>query len=204
MLLVASLFFYGSWDYRFLSLLLISIVLDYYCGIKIHESAGIQRRRFWLACSMIGNLGMLGFFKYCNFFADSLTILLSSLGFRVHPWALAIVLPVGISFYTFQTMSYTIDIYRRQLKPTYDLVNFSLFVSFFPQLVAGPIERARNLIPLFIMNVIQYRSGDLMIFTKQKSWVRFAGYLLSILMILYIYLFTANIGGGEEFIYFQF
>lgn len=146
-LLVASLVFYGWWDWRFLSLLIASIVLDFYVGIRIHETLTLTKRRWWLAASMGGNLGMLCFFKYFNFFSDSFTHLAACLGFQANPWTLNVILPVGISFYTFQTMSYTIDIYRKQMEPTYCLTNFALFVSFFPQLVAGPIERAKNLLP---------------------------------------------------------
>jgi D-alanyl-lipoteichoic acid acyltransferase DltB (MBOAT superfamily) len=147
MLLAASLLFYGWWDWRFLSLLFVSILLDFYTGIKIHESATLTRRRWWLAASMTGNLTMLCFFKYFNFFTQSFADLMALFGLTIHPVMLQVILPVGISFYTFQTMSYTIDIYRRQMAPTRSLLNFSLFVSFFPQLVAGPIERAKNLLP---------------------------------------------------------
>ncbi len=167
MLLVASLWFYGSWDVRFLSLLIASIVLDYICGIRIHEAPTPGRKRAWLALSMAGNLGMLCFFKYYNFFVESGAAFLSWMGFEVHPSTLRIILPVGISFYTFQTMSYTIDIYRGKLKPTYDWVNFSLFVSYFPQLVAGPIERARNLLPQLeksrTLNLYQIKEGIFLI-----------------------------------------
>ncbi len=167
MLLVASLWFYGSWDVRFLSLLIASIVLDYYCGILIHEAPTPGRKRAWLALSMTGNLGMLCFFKYYNFFVESCAVFLSWLGLEVHPATLRIILPVGISFYTFQTMSYTIDIYRGKMKPTYDWLNFSLFVAFFPQLVAGPIERARNLLPQLekprTLKLVQIKEGFFLI-----------------------------------------
>lgn len=163
LLLAASLFFYGSWDYRFLSLLLLSTVLDYVCGIGLYEATTRGRKRLWLTFSMLGNLGMLGFFKYYNFFIDSAVVFLGWLGFEVNPWSLKIILPVGISFYTFQTMSYVLDIYRGKLKPTRDLLDFALFVAFFPQLVAGPIERARNLLPQLakprILNATQIKEG---------------------------------------------
>jgi len=146
MLLVASYFFYGWWDWRFLFLIFISTLTDFVCGIKIHESDGIRKKKF-VIISVVINLGILGFFKYWNFFSDSLGSLLSQLG--LHPGfpTLHIILPVGISFYTFQTMTYSIDIYRGKLSPTYSFMDFALFVSFFPQLVAGPIERAGNLLP---------------------------------------------------------
>ncbi len=147
MLLVASYFFYGSWDWRFLSLIFISTVLDYFCGIKVYESKDKKKRKFFLIMSIIGNLSMLGFFKYFNFFASNLQELFSYFGIYLHPNFLHIILPVGISFYTFQTMSYTIDIYRKQLKPTRNFLDLALFVSFFPQLIAGPIERAKHLLP---------------------------------------------------------
>lgn len=149
LLLIASYVFYGWWDWKFLSLLLISTVLDYVLGIYI-DSAPTQRRRKWLlAASMIGNLTILGTFKYYGFFVDSLRYLLTSFGLPFNFKTLEIVLPVGISFYTFQTMSYTIDIYRRDMKPTRSLINFAAYVAFFPQLVAGPIERASHLLPQF-------------------------------------------------------
>ena len=147
MLLVASYVFYGSWDWRFLSLIIASTILDYFCGLGIHSSTDRRRKKWLLALSVAGNLSMLGFFKYFNFFADNFQALFSTLGLDVNTWTLHVVLPVGISFYTFQTMSYTIDIYRRELEPTRKFLDFALFVAFFPQLVAGPIERAKRLLP---------------------------------------------------------
>jgi len=148
MLLVASYFFYGWWDWRFLSLLFLSTILDYFCGLIIAYSPSPRRRKTALVASMVGNLTLLGVFKYFNFFVDSFRELLQSIGLPVPPGDLLhIVLPVGISFYTFQTMSYTIDIYRGRLQPTRRFLDFALFVTFFPQLVAGPIERASNLLP---------------------------------------------------------
>ncbi len=147
LLLVASYVFYGWWDWRFLSLLVLSSVVDYVVALRIADADAPQRRRAWLMLSLITNLGMLGFFKYANFFADSLREACASLGWTLD-WRLTdIVLPVGISFYTFQTLCYTIDVYRGTLKPVRNLTEFLLYVSFFPQLVAGPIERASHLIP---------------------------------------------------------
>jgi D-alanyl-lipoteichoic acid acyltransferase DltB (MBOAT superfamily) len=147
-LLVASYVFYGYWDWRFCSLLLISTVVDFLVGRAMHASDDPSRRKrlLWLSCTV--NLGILGFFKYFNFFADSIQATATAMGLGGLDFLhLNIILPVGISFYTFQTMSYTIDIYRRRLEPTDSFTDFALFVSFFPQLVAGPIERARNLLP---------------------------------------------------------
>jgi D-alanyl-lipoteichoic acid acyltransferase DltB (MBOAT superfamily) len=148
-LLAASYFFYGSWDYRFLSLLFLSTVIDYTAGLAIHAAAlrGDRRRmRAALVLSVGSQLAILGFFKYFNFFADTAASLLAGFGFHPSLPALQVILPVGISFYTFQTMSYTIDIYRGAFAPTRNFVDFALSVAFFPHLVAGPIQRARSLI----------------------------------------------------------
>lgn len=147
LLLVASYIFYGWWDYRFLSLIALSTIVDFITGQRIHRSRNQKMRKSWLAVSVVFNLGLLGFFKYYNFFTQSLVEALAGLGLNIEPWSLSIILPIGISFYTFQTMSYSIDIFRAQLKPTNDLIGFAAFVAFFPQLVAGPIERASNLLP---------------------------------------------------------
>ena len=150
LLLLASYIFYAWWDWRFLSLILISTANDYIIGRqlgRLDPSAQSDARKTLLAVSVVVNLGVLAVFKYFNFFADSVTDLLTTIGFQVDPVVLSVVLPVGISFYTFQTLSYTIDIYRGELEPTDNLRDFALFVAFFPQLVAGPIERAKNLLP---------------------------------------------------------
>lgn len=147
MLLVASYVFYGCWDWRFLSLIAISTVVDYFCGLKIYGSRNTQKRKLFLCISICSNLTILGFFKYFNFFTENLYALLNGFGFSPDPVFLNIILPVGISFYTFQTISYSIDIYRGELNSTKKFLDFALFVSFFPQLVAGPIERAKNLLP---------------------------------------------------------
>ncbi|HMP74751.1 MAG TPA: MBOAT family protein [Kiritimatiellia bacterium] len=147
MLLVASYFFYGYWDWRFLFLLAFSTVVDYAVALGM-ERARSPRARTWLVgTSMVVNLGLLGFFKYFNFFIGSAEEMLAAMGLPVERLYLQIVLPVGISFYTFQTMSYTLDVYRRQMAARRDFLDFALFVSFFPQLVAGPIERAAHLLP---------------------------------------------------------
>ncbi len=147
MLLLASYVFYGAWDWRYLSLILASTVLDYLCALGIGAAAETNRKKRYLALSIAGNLSILGFFKYYNFFAANLQVLLGSFGIVIPLLYLNIVLPVGISFYTFQTMSYTIDVYRGRMRPTRNFLDFALFVAFFPQLVAGPIERAIHLLP---------------------------------------------------------
>ena len=148
LILVSSYVFYGWWDYRFLSLIFISTIFDYIIALNIPIQNSEKKQKILLWCSILFNLSVLGFFKYYNFFVDSWINLFSSVGYEVKSvWTLNIILPVGISFYTFQTMSYTIDIYRKKLEPTKDFISFASFVSFFPQLVAGPIERASNLLP---------------------------------------------------------
>ena len=143
-MVVASAVFYGWWDWRFLSLIWISTIVDFTAGRAIHASDDSGRRRLWLLASLGTNLGMLAIFKYAGFFVDQFVDLLGGLGMDVSAGPLRIILPVGISFYTFQTMSYTIDIHRRGMAPTTSLLDFALFVGFFPQLVAGPIVRARD------------------------------------------------------------
>lgn len=150
LLLVASYFFYACWDYRFLFLLIFSTVLDYYTGLKIYDSPEKKNKRFWLWLSIIINLGFLGFFKYYNFFVTSFADLLGSMGIHTNVWTLNIILPVGISFYTFHGLSYVIDIYYNRINPERNFASYSLFVSFFPLLVAGPIERATHLLPQII------------------------------------------------------
>ncbi|HIJ66031.1 MAG TPA: MBOAT family protein [Candidatus Hydrogenedentes bacterium] len=147
LLLVASYIFYAAWDWRFLSLILISTLIDYCVGLLLVKKLRHFSRGTLLVMSLCANLGILGFFKYYNFFEQSFSGLLTLLGFHFHPVAPIIVLPVGISFYTFQSMSYTIDIYRGKLRPTRNFVDFALFVGFFPQLVAGPIVRAAGFLP---------------------------------------------------------
>lgn len=147
-LLAASYFFYGLWDWRFLSLIMASTVVDFLVGIAIYNNReNRSRKKFFLWLSVIFNISLLGFFKYYNFFAESFMDLFEIIGYTIKStWTLNIILPVGISFYTFQTMSYSLDIYYDRLKPTKDFLSFATFVAFFPQLVAGPIERASNLL----------------------------------------------------------
>ncbi len=147
MLLVASYVFYAAWDWRFLSLILISTTLDYFCGIKIDEAKDVKRKKLFLLFSLIGNLSILGIFKYFNFFSYNLQTLLNFIGFPMEPRLFNIILPVGISFYTFKTMTYTIGIYWGQMKPTNKFLDYALFVAFFPTLLSGPIDRAKSLLP---------------------------------------------------------
>ena len=149
LILCSSYFFYGWWDWRFLGLIVFSSFTDYFVGLAVHNSDNIKKRKFLLAISITVNIGLLAFFKYFNFFIESANDLLLTFGFNSSINTLRIILPVGISFYTFQTLSYTIDIYRQKIEPTRSVLTFFTFVAFFPQLVAGPIERAARLIPQF-------------------------------------------------------
>ena len=149
LIVFASYVFYGWWDWRFLTLILFSTLVDFAVGIKLSQENQKSKRRLLLLTSVLVNLGFLGLFKYYNFFLDNFTNAFTVLGYNFDGHSLSIILPVGISFYTFQTLSYTIDVYRKNLNPTKDIIAFTAFVSFFPQLVAGPIERATNLLPQF-------------------------------------------------------
>ena len=161
LLTISSYVFYGWWDWRFLSLIFLSTVIDYFAGLNIYNSTNKDAKKYYLWVSIFFNLSLLGFFKYFNFFIDSWVDLLGALGYKQESmWTLNVILPVGISFYTFQTMSYTIDIYYGKLRPTKNFISFALFVSFFPQLVAGPIERASNLLPQILNNrVFKYEQA---------------------------------------------
>lgn len=149
LIVLASYLFYGWWDWRFLSLILFSTIIDYSVGRKLITEENQTKRKVLLWTSILVNLGFLGFFKYYNFFLDNFITAFSFFGGEIRGSSLHIILPVGISFYTFQTLSYTLDVYKRKLEPTKDFIAFSAFVSFFPQLVAGPIERATHLLPQF-------------------------------------------------------
>jgi D-alanyl-lipoteichoic acid acyltransferase DltB (MBOAT superfamily) len=149
LIVIASYVFYGWWDWRFLMLIIFSTVVDYTLGLWIHKSNDESKRKYFLYASLLINLGLLGFFKYYNFFIQNFVDAFTFFGNPISSSSLNIILPVGISFYTFQTLSYTIDVYRRKLEPTSSFISFAAFVSFFPQLVAGPIERATNLLPQF-------------------------------------------------------
>lgn len=149
LIVVASYLFYGWWDWRFLSLILFSTLVDYFVGVYMSKWDNPFKRKILLWVSISINLGFLGFFKYYNFFLDNFISAFTFFGQEISASSLNIILPVGISFYTFQTLSYSIDVYKRKLEPTKDFIAFSAFVSFFPQLVAGPIERATHLLPQF-------------------------------------------------------
>ncbi len=149
LIVAASYVFYGWWDWRFLGLIFFSSIVDFSLGIMMQKENKQARRKLYLLLSILVNLGFLGFFKYYNFFLENFNTAFTFFGSPISIQSLKIVLPVGISFYTFQTLSYSIDVYKRKLKPTKNLITFLAFVSFFPQLVAGPIERATHLLPQF-------------------------------------------------------
>ncbi|MCC8358507.1 MBOAT family O-acyltransferase [Salinimicrobium sediminilitoris] len=163
LLFLGSYFFYGWWDYRFLLLIFVSTLVDYAIGIKLEKETDKTQRKILLAASIILNLGLLFFFKYFNFFIENWISAWSGLGVQMNMWSMKIILPIGISFYTFQTLSYTIDIYKKRIQATNNFLNFATYVAFFPQLVAGPIERAKNLLPQFhsrrIFNLEESKSG---------------------------------------------
>ncbi len=148
-LLVASYIFYGFWDWRFLPLIALSSITDFFLGLQLARTNDKRKRKLLLVISLVVNLGILGFFKYYNFFVESFVSAFTLFGKPFNYSPLNIILPVGVSFYTFQSLSYIIDIYYRKFEPTNKIINFCAFVSFFPQLVAGPIERARSLLPQF-------------------------------------------------------
>jgi D-alanyl-lipoteichoic acid acyltransferase DltB (MBOAT superfamily) len=147
LLLAASYFFYACWDWRFLFLLVFSTLLDFYTGLKMQNANSTDQKKIWFWLSIVVNLGFLGVFKYYNFFIDSFAEALSHVGLKINPWTLNVILPVGISFYTFHGLSYVIDIYKSRIKAEQNFIDYSVFVSFFPLLVAGPIERATHLLP---------------------------------------------------------
>lgn len=197
-LLLASYFFYGWWDWRFLSLIVFSSVLDYSIGKKMAKSQHAGQRKFLLFLSVFVNLGFLGFFKYFDFFLVNLTDAFTLMGRPIAFRGLEIVLPVGISFYTFQTLSYSIDIYRKKLEPSNDPIAFFSFVSFFPQLVAGPIERATNLLPQFSKPRVFDRSKaeDGM---RQMLWGLFKKVVIADNCARIVDSVYADVGGAEPF-----
>ncbi|MCH8553533.1 MAG: MBOAT family protein [Schleiferiaceae bacterium] len=164
-----SYIFYGFWSYTFLLLIIFSSLLDFFLGRAIGDTQKPAHRKYLLYLSIIGNLGVLMYFKYMNFFIENLNFVLQQIGVQLSTIDLNVVLPVGISFYTFQTLSYTVDVYRRKIAPETNLLNFLCFVSFFPQLVAGPIERAANMLPQFARNrIFDYSAASLGI--KRIIW----------------------------------
>ncbi|WP_290873299.1 MBOAT family O-acyltransferase [Gracilimonas sp.] len=188
-----------SWNWKFLSLILLSTLVDYFCGIKVHDSKTEQKKKFYVFLSVAANLTVLGFFKYYNFFAENLVALTSLFGWSPGDVTLNIVLPVGISFYTFQTMSYSIDIYRKEIEPERNILNFALFVACFPQLVAGPIERAKSLLPQ-----IQTPRTITWKMIQKGTWMILWGYFLKIfvadnagLIVDNVFAKSGIIPGGE-------
>jgi D-alanyl-lipoteichoic acid acyltransferase DltB (MBOAT superfamily) len=169
LLLVSSYFFYACWDWRFMFLLIFSTLLDYYTGIKINDATSKKKKQFWLWLSIGINLGFLGVFKYYNFFAASFADGLAMLGFEANFRTLQVILPVGISFYTFHGLSYVIDIYKNRIKPERNFIAYSVFVSFFPLLVAGPIERATHLLPQ-ILKKREFNYGKAVDGLRQILW----------------------------------
>ncbi len=167
-LLGAGYYFYACWNPKFLALLILSTVMDYACGLWVDRARSPTKRRAAVALSVACNLGMLGYFKYYNFFAENLQTALGRAGLSIPLGHLEVVLPIGISFYTFQSMSYVVDVYRREIKPTRNLVQFAVFVSFFPHLVAGPIMRPKTLLPQVAsrrrFNLRQFYEGVYLIF----------------------------------------
>lgn len=158
LILGASYLFYGWWDWRFLFLIIFSSFVDFFVGKALGETEKKSKRKTLLLVSLISNLGLLVYFKYANFFIDSFVQSFRFFGGEIEATTLDIILPVGISFYTFQTLSYTIDIYYGKIKPTRNMLAFFSFVAFFPQLVAGPIERAKHLLPqFFVTHKFNYR-----------------------------------------------
>jgi alginate O-acetyltransferase complex protein AlgI len=146
-LIVASYFFYACWDWRFLFILIFSTLLDYFSGIQIEKSKSDKQSKFWFWLSIVINLGFLGVFKYYNFFVTSFTTFLGDFGFQANPLLIKVIIPVGISFYTFHGLSYVIDVYKKRINAEHNIIEYALFVSYFPLLVAGPIERATHLLP---------------------------------------------------------
>lgn len=192
-LLAASYFFYACWDWRFLGLVVGSTLINYVCALGLGRSADPLRRRLYLLAGVVTSLGLLFFFKYFNFFADSLARLLQVFGMQADPITLRIILPVGISFFTFQTMSYTIDVWAGRLRPTRDLVDFSLFVVFFPQLVAGPIERATHLLPQ-----VQERRVITYDMLREGAWLVLLGFYKKVVLADNMVVFVNEIFNQPE------
>lgn len=168
-LLIVGYIFYGWWDWRFLFLIAFSTLFDFTIGLQLEKVIHTQKRKWLFISSCIVNIGLLGFFKYFNFFIDNFILAFQSIGYEISPTTLKIILPVGISFYTFQSLSYTTDIFRNKMKPTKDFISFAAFISFFPQLVAGPIERAYHLLPQFYVKR-QFNAELAVIGMRQILW----------------------------------
>ncbi|MGD1957811.1 MAG: MBOAT family O-acyltransferase [Fulvivirga sp.] len=192
-ILGASYIFYGWWDWRFLALIIVSTMVDFSIGLHMPRMKNKTQRTWLLMASIFANLSILGFFKYYNFFLNNFKLAFIWLGFDIAPNGLDIVLPVGISFYTFQTLSYSIDIYRERISPTSDFISFAAFVSFFPQLVAGPIERAANLLPQFAASR-KFDTGNAVNGLRQILWGFFKKVLIADNCATYANLIFGNSG----------
>jgi alginate O-acetyltransferase complex protein AlgI len=188
-LLLAGYFFYACWKWEFLGLLILSTVMDFACGLWVDRIEAPRKRKLVVFISMALNLGMLGYFKYMNFFAASMKVALAKAGLDVPLWQIEVILPIGISFYTFQSMSYVIDVYRKDIKPTKNLLEFATFVSFFPHLVAGPIMRPTTLLPQIQnprkFNLDQFYQGCYLIFWGLTKKVVIADNLATIVNELF-------------------
>ncbi len=194
LLLIVSYFFYASWDWRFLGLLIFSTLLDYFSGIMIYKTTSEIYRKIWFFLSLIINFGFLAVFKYFNFFIESFIVLLNKLGFTINDhFYLNIVLPVGISFYTFHGVSYVVDVYKKRISAESDVVKYSLFVSYFPLLVAGPIERATHLLPqLSIKREFEY--GSAVDGLRQLLWGFFKKMVIADYCATYVNWIYADLG----------
>ena len=196
LILISSFIFYGSWDWRFLGLLVLTGGIDFYCAIKISDQTNPVIRKRWLMLSIVSNMGTLGFFKYASFFIDSAWHALEQIGLPASKPLLQIVLPAGISFYTFQALSYTLDVYRKQISEERNLCKYFAFLTFFPQLVAGPIERASFLLPQFRETRV---ISETLLF--RGIWFILWGFFLKIVVADYFaplvdLAFSANNSGG--------
>ena len=197
LLLIASYTFYSFWDWRFLSLVLLSTIVDYFCGLKLGDP-NTKNRKLFLIISVVFNLGILAIFKYAGFFITEFVNLLALFGVQANEPSLNIILPLGISFYTFQTMAYTIDVYRRKIPHEKDILNLALYVSFFPQLVAGPIERAQNLLPQ-IKNQRNVTVTDIL----EGGWLIYFGYFLKVFVADNLAKIVNSIFALEEVRFFE-
>lgn len=193
LILSSSYLFYGWWDWRFLTLILFSTITDYIVGRSLSKEEDKKKRKALLWTSILINIGLLGFFKYYNFFVENFVHAFSLFGSEIQANTLNIILPVGISFYTFQTLSYTIDVYNEKLKPTKDLIAFASYVSFFPQLVAGPIERAKNLLPQFYIKR-NFNYAEAVNGMRQILWGLFKKLVIADNVAVYVNLIFDNSG----------
>ncbi len=184
-LLIVSYIFYGWWDWRFLLLIAFSTTLDYWVGVQLDKIESVRKRKLVFGLSYLVNFGLLGFFKYFNFFIDNFITAFERVGYHIPIVPLKIILPVGISFYTFQSLSYTTDVYLKKLKPTKDFILFASFISFFPQLVAGPVERAINMLPQF-KNQRKFNYEEAKLGMQQILWGLFKKIVIADTLSVYV------------------